>query len=191
MFFLTLPFLSISKTTIPKFISGNWSGLITYSSSSSSSITFPDNFINLTITSDIFHPNNLETTFDNEPILINLSSKSLSGNLTYRSQIFPFNFAELAKPFVSSNINLSNFGFAHCIFASMKCIRCTYVSPTSEIVSLMFRKISEQSGTQFTFIRRHWKKLSIIVCCVGLRFLFKRLSKRIGQTSAHTKVKTE
>jgi hypothetical protein len=176
MLLCVLSCLAACKNTIPKFISGNWSGGITYSSDA-----LPDHFINFTIKRNPLHQNNLETTFSGEPVMINLSSRNLSGSLTYRSQSFGFDFVELVKPFVSSDINLGEFGAAHCIFASLSGIRCTYVSARAGIFSFMFKKTADQTVTKFTFVRKHWKKLTIIAVCLTLRFFFKRWSERMAQ----------
>jgi hypothetical protein len=99
--------------------------------------------------------------------------------------VFAFNFTELVKPFVSSDIAMGALGSARCIFASLSGIRCTYAGAAT--VSLMFRKVAEQPGMQFEFVRRNWRKILVIAVCLSLRFLFKRWGEKLTRRRAAKK----
>jgi hypothetical protein len=166
--------LSASRKTVSQVLTGDWSGRVTYSSP-------PISDLNLTFTlAQGRIPNYLSTTFAGLPVQINFSFVDLSGNVTYDDGVFDFNFTRKAPPFVSSDINLGDLGFLHCMLASYEGVRCAYANEGS-IISLFFRKTSQSPGfiaRSFVWLRQNFLGICLIVVLLIVYYLFKRWTDR-------------
>jgi hypothetical protein len=168
MFAALLVHSVVSKRTISMVISGEWSGAITYSS-----LPLPDLCLNFTVARDFDRPTSMTTAFWGDPVAINLSTREISGNLTYLDGLYTFNFTELVAPFVSSHIELGPFGRARCTLASLVGVRCVFVNGT-DTISIVFRKIAGQPGGDAHFLLRHWKSFAVMGAALFFRLWYSR-----------------
>ena len=108
---------SVKMTSI---IRGNWSFYTIYPPESHE---FEKRFI-VDYRGDI--ANYLFTSFDEEIIDINVSFVDLSGNFTYLDQVYDFNFTMKARPYISTDIDLHEYGITHCTFCSYSSMHCIW-----------------------------------------------------------------
>ena len=120
-FFGLLIHLSYSSVKMTSIIRGNWSFHTIFPPDSHE---FEQRFI-VDYRGDI--ANYLFTQLGEEIIIINVSFVDLSGNFTYLDQVYDFNFTMKARPYISTDVNFNEFGFAHCTFCSYSSMRCLWV----------------------------------------------------------------
>jgi hypothetical protein len=170
--------LSLSTSTLSEVLSGNWSGHIIYSRNS-----VDDLDLNLVVTR-ADRPNYLSTQIYNDIALINLSFVALAGNITFRDRVFDFNLTQTAPPFLSSNIDMGEFGLLHFTLGSDVGIRCLYTR-NGTALSIMFRKTGFAPYTSSSkFLSQNWKKLCMIACFLLAQFGFRRYSAKLKADNA-------
>ena len=167
----SLFFQSISsRRTISQILVGNWSGEITYSSDNSNfSIDF--------IISEFGSPNYLQVSFNNDSAFINLSSQDLSGNITFHEDIYYFNFTLKAPPFVSSTIDLNEYGLVHVRIASYESMHVTWTDGTSTFSTFIRKQVS---ATERKFgLLNNWKPFILLAFIGLLQWAFQYFTKRM------------
>jgi hypothetical protein len=174
MIAILLPFAT-SRRTISKVFSGDWTTSISYSSPPLDPIG-----PNVTISQTGKVANYLKTSFRDEPILINLSFLDLSGNITFRDEVYDFNLTHRAPPFVSSDIDLRELGFAHCILTCYITMRCSFVSENQSFTAT-FRKIEVDTTVRDIVIRV--LQFGAVIASGGLAYWV--YTKCVGGESKH------
>ena len=109
---------SVKMTSI---IRGNWSFSTIFPPDSQE---FEQRFI-VEYRGDI--ANYLFTQYGEEIININVSFVDLSGNFTYLDQVYDFHFTMKARPYISTDIDLYEYGTAHCTFCSYSSMHCLWL----------------------------------------------------------------
>jgi hypothetical protein len=166
-----------ARRTISSVLLGSWTTAITYSSPPLD-VVGP----NLTFTQTGSKINYIGTVFDGEPVSINLSFVNLSGNITYRDEVYHFDLAPRPPPFVSTDIDMRELGFAHCIFTCYVTLRCSVVL-RNQALTVTLRKTEGESGRGAFWIRA--LKVTAVVLSAGLAyFAFSKITARAGRAPA-------
>jgi hypothetical protein len=141
---------------------GTWSTVVTYSSPPGYQIG-----PNFTVVATGKVTNYLALSLGDEQILINLSFTDLSGNITYLGEVYDYNLTQVAPPFVSTDIDFREFGFAHCIFGSYITLRCSLLK-NDQRVTVTFQKDEDPDGPSKSSFLINALKYGALIAIVGV-----------------------
>lgn len=169
------------KTITDVFI-GNWSVVTTYCSPEIANETF---YFQIFKTTD---GNHLKTS---EGQLINLSNVDLSGNITNGDSVYYYNFVQVAPPFVSSDIDMGEYGKAHVRISSYNSMHITWVNDGKIVTYFLKKQIPEimNRGPLINLLFNNWKQISFFSIVIIIQFVYRFMTKRMTEKIYKDEVK--
>ena len=159
MLFPFLLLLCSSSVQFSEVIRGNWSARYI---SPDSAVTGAE-YDHRLILRDSGQHNVFEGDLDGELVVVRCKGGTLAGNITFRDMIFDFNFTIKARPYISSEFDLLDYGVAHCSFSSYTSFHCVWLrdGKTVSIFATKFKKTGVVS-----WLASKWKGMLLLLAPV-------------------------
>lgn len=174
--------LASCRKTISEVFQGNWTASVTYATK-----RLPYLNVDFYVQKDK-GANFLFTTFEDELVNINLSYVDLSGNITYKGEVYDFNFTMKAPPFVSSDIDFREMGLMHIALASYTNIHVTMVDGKDTIVLTVKKQIPVVTGNLLTRLIALAKSKGQVIfmgsALVIVQLVFKHFTNKLSAKTA-------
>lgn len=174
--------LASCRKTISEVFQGNWTASVTYTTK-----RLPYLNVDFYVQKDT-GANFLITTFEDELVNINLSYVDLSGNITYKGEVYDFNFTMKAPPFVSSDIDFREMGLMHIALASYTNIHVTMVDGKDTIVLTVKKQIPVVTGNLLTrliaMVKSKGRVIVMGAAFVIVQLVFKHFTNKLSAKTA-------